>query len=166
MTKIEVLIRPNKNDLQDLNALLPQIARRPHFLTLKELARITRQKSCRLVVARSKVSGRFRVVGTATVTLVYIPTGLVAIIEDVVVDGNFRGRGIGRKLIGKLINIARRRRAKHISLYTNRDRRAANKMYQDMRFFKKDVNYYRLNLFLPKPAAKKQIAELLSKRRL
>jgi len=164
MLKIEILSRPTKQDLEDINALLPQIAKQPHFLTLKELSMIIGQKSCRLVVARRKVNTKFMIVGMATVTLIYIPTGLIAVVEDVVVDENFRGLGIGKKLTQKLITIASERKAKHISLFTNPSRKAANAMYQKMGFFKKETNYYRINLYLPKPASQKEIKRLITKR--
>jgi len=81
-----------------------------------------------------------------------------------VVDELFRGKGIGKKLIHKLIDIARKKKAKHISLYTNTKRVAANVMYQEMGFFKKDANYYRINLLLPKPARAKTIENNIMRR--
>lgn len=158
--------RPNNQDREDINALLPQIAARPHFLTRGELARIVGQKSCRLVVARSNIGARSSIIGMATLTLVYIPTGLVAVVEDVVVDERFRGLGIGRKLTEKLVAIASAIKAKHISLSTNPARVAANTLYQSMGFFKKETNYYRLNLHLPKPASQREIKKLITKRTL
>lgn len=161
---IEILSRPNKNDLECINALLPQIAKRPHFMKMAELARIVNQESCRLAVARKKIGDRHLIVGMAVLTLVYIPTGLIAVVEDVVVDENFRGLGIGRRLIQKLISIASKMKAKHVSLHTNPSRTAANSLYQDMGFFKKETNHYRINLYLPKPASQKEIKKLLARR--
>ena len=164
MVKIEILSRPNKNDLEAINILLPQLAQRPHFMNMGELKRILKQKSCRVVIARQKIGKRSVIIGIAVVTLVYIPTGLVAVIEDVIVDENFRGLGIGRRLIQKLIDIASAMRAKHISLFTNPTRVAANALYDKMGFFRKETNYYRINLYLPKPASQKQINNLAAQR--
>lgn len=167
MITIEILANPTKDDLRDINMLIPQIAQKPHLLTMQELKRILAQgrDHCNFVVIRAKVGKKTHIVGTATVTLTYVPTGRVAMVEDVIVDDAFRGQGLGRKLIQKLIDIARAKKAKHISLYTNVARVAANAMYQKMGFFKKDANYYRINLLLPKPAARKKIDHILSYRK-
>lgn len=149
MIKIEILRRPTNKDLRDINLLLPQIAQKPHLLSIKELKLVTGQESCRLIVARDTKESRL--VGMSAVTLVYIPTGLITTIEDVVVDEKYRGMGIGRKLTQKMIDVAKGKRAKTISLTTNPAREAANAMYQKMGFFKKETNYYRINLYLPKP---------------
>ena len=67
---IEILRRPTKNDLEDINALLPQLAQRPHFMNMRELKKMLGQKSCRLAVARRAIGGRSAIVGMATITLV------------------------------------------------------------------------------------------------
>lgn len=167
MVKIEVFKKARLSDLDDINILVAQIAAKPHLLSFQEFTRVVKQRHCRLVVARSRAAKKSAIIGMATVTLNYIPTGLVAVVEDVVVDASFRGQGIGKKLIRKLIDIASRLGAKHISLYTGTgfSRAAANKMYHDLGFFKKDVNYYRVNLLLPKPASRRAIEKLLAERK-
>ena len=149
MIKVEILKKPTGEDLRGINLLIPQIAQKPHLLSMKELRRVTDQESCRLIIARDTKESR--IVGMSAVTLIYIPTGLIAAIEDVVVDEKYRGMGIGRKLTQKMINVAKQKRAKTISLTTNPAREAANAMYQKMGFLKKETNYYRINLYLPKP---------------
>lgn len=165
MISIKVLKKARRSDLKDINILIAQIADKPHLLSFEELKKVLSEKNCRVVVARRLSPKQSIIIGMATVTLNYIPTGLVAIVEDVVVDENFRGQGIGKKLVQKLIDIASRSDAKHISLYTRSERAAANKMYQNLGFFKKDVNYYRINLRLPQPAKKPAIKKLLAQRR-
>lgn len=153
MIKIEILKKPTGKDLRDINSLIPQIAQKPHLLSIKELKQVTDQEGCRLIIARDTKESK--IAGMSAVTLVYIPTGLIATIEDVVVDEKYRGMGIGRKLTQKMIDVAKQKRAKTISLTTNPAREAANAMYQKMGFFKKETNYYRINLFLPKPTEQK-----------
>lgn len=161
---ITILTRPTNRDRDDVNVLLPQIAKRPHFMTRAEFAKIVRQKNCRFAAARVRAGGRSAIVGVAFLAFTHIPTGLIAEIEDVVVDEHFRGRGIGRKLVQKLIDIAKRSRAKHVSLHTNPSRLAANALYQHMGFEKKETNFYRINLHLPKPASAREIRKLSEKR--
>ncbi len=154
MIKIEFLTRPTPQDLKDINRLIPQIAEKPHLLSMKELKRVTdQQESCRVIVARdSKTS---QIAGMCALTLVRVLTGLLAMVEDVVVDSNYRGLGIGQMLTQKMIDVAKAKRAKHISLTTNPKREAANAMYKKIGFFLKETNYYRINLYLPKPNFKK-----------
>lgn len=161
---IAILTRLTKNDLEDINALLPQIAERPHFMTSAECAKVVGQKHCRFAVARENAGGRSVIVGIAFLAFTHLPTGLIAEVEDVVVDEHFRGRGIGRKLVQKLVDIAKRSRAKHVSLHTNPSRLAANALYQHMGFEKKETNFYRINLHLPKPASAREIRKLSEKR--
>lgn len=157
MITIEILKKLTPQDLKDINRLIPQIADRPHLLTMRELKRVISQDSCRLIVARMKKEGRNRIVGMSAVTLVYVPTGLITMIEDVVVDKDARGFGIGKKLTKKMISVVTQKRAKHISLTTNPKNKASNDMYKNLQFFLKKTNFYRINLFLPKPTDKKEV---------
>jgi len=68
------------------------------------------------------------------------------IIEDVVVDKNYRGKGIGRKLTEMLIKEAKKRKADCVELTSNPKRAEANAMYESMGFEKRETNCYRLNL--------------------
>ena len=69
----------------------------------------------------------------------------VGIIEDVVVDKNYRGKGIGRKLTEMLIKEARKRKVDCVELTSNPNRKEANSMYESMGFKKRETNCYRLN---------------------
>lgn len=166
MIDLEILSEPTSKDLEEIDSLIPQIAKEPHLLSLKELQKIINQKeTCKVVVARASVRGKKSIVGVAVVTLRNVLTGLLADVEDVVVDESWRGEGIGRAINQKLIDIARNSGAKHISLYTNKARVVANAMYQQMGYKKlEDVNYYRINLFLPLSSNKEEIDFALSRR--
>ena len=83
-----------------------------------------------LFVAR--VDGR--IVGTLTLALYRIPTGLKAWIEDVVVDDAARGHGIGEALNRAALDEAGRRGAKDVSLTSRPSREAANRLYQRIGF--------------------------------
>ena len=83
---IEVLTCPTLKDLENINALLPQIAKRPRILSMSELLRVVNQKdNCKVVVARASIGNEKPIVGMAVVTLLWIPTGSIAMVEDVVV---------------------------------------------------------------------------------
>ena len=78
-----------------------------------------------------------------TLILFPIPTGLRAWIEDVVVDENARGRGIGELLNRRAIEIAVSEGAKTIDLTSRSSRSAANRLYQRLGFVARDTNIYR-----------------------
>jgi ribosomal protein S18 acetylase RimI-like enzyme len=75
-----------------------------------------------------------------------IPTGLRAWIEDVVVDGDARGNGVGEALNSFAIEEARKRGAVTVDLTSRPSREAANRLYQRLGFVARDTNVYRFTL--------------------
>ena len=86
------------------------------------------------------------VVGSLTLALFRIPTGLRAWIEDVVVDEAARGRGVGEALNREAIGRARAEGATTVDLTSRPSREAANRLYQRLGFEKRATNVYRLAL--------------------
>jgi ribosomal protein S18 acetylase RimI-like enzyme len=86
------------------------------------------------------------IVGTALVIVYPTTMRVESRIEDVVVDGAARGRGIGEALIRECIEVARRRGASIVELQTARVRVAANRLYERMGFERRDSNPYRMTL--------------------
>ena len=89
------------------------------------------------------------VVGSLTLVIFPIPTGWRAWIEDVVVDGESRGLGVGENLTMAAVDGARERGVRSIDLTSRPSREAANTMYQKLGFQLRDTNVYRLSLELP-----------------
>ncbi len=87
-----------------------------------------------------------RVVGALTLAMYRIPTGIKAWIEDVVVDSEARGHGVGEALNRAAIAEARDRGAKHVSLTSRPSREAANRLYRRIGFEPYETNLYRLTL--------------------
>lgn len=88
-----------------------------------------------------------RVVGTFTLVLYKIPTGLKVSVEDVVVDAAMRGQKIGVKMIQFAINYADTGLgASKIDLTSSPHRVAANALYQKLGFEQRDTNVYRFEL--------------------
>ncbi len=81
-----------------------------------------------------------------TLAFYRIPTGLKAWIEDVVVDDEARGNGIGEALSRAAIDEARRRGAKNVSLTSRPSREAANRLYRGIGFEQYETNLYRYEL--------------------
>ena len=56
------------------------------------------------------------IVGTITLVIYRIPSGIDAVIEDVIVDESARDHGVGHALVSRVVEIARSRGARHITL--------------------------------------------------
>ena len=122
-----------------LNALIPQLSTSAPPLTREAVAAIVDSSATTLYLAREEG----RVVGTLTLCLFAIPTGLRAWIEDVVVDEGARGRGVGEALTRRAIEDARRLGARTVDLTSRPSRGAANSLYQRVGFEVRDTNVYR-----------------------
>ena len=86
------------------------------------------------------------IVGSLTLALYAIPTGLKAWIEDVVVDESASRQGIGEALNQAAIEEARRRGSKDVSLTSRPSREAANRLYERIGFERRETNVYRYKL--------------------
>ena len=86
------------------------------------------------------------IVGTATLATFRTPTGVHGWIEDVVVDQNFRSKGIGKALTEVCLQKAREMGLREVNLSSNPSRAAANKLYQSMGFTRRETNVYRYPL--------------------
>ncbi len=83
------------------------------------------------------------IVGTLTLVVFRIPTGLRAWIEDVVVDESVRGRGVGEALTLAAIDLAAAAGARTVDLTSRPSREAANRLYRRLGFEQRDTNVYR-----------------------
>lgn len=125
--------------LEGLNALLPQLSETAPDLSLKELKQILASDCTTLLAA---LEAR-QIVGSLTLVIFRIPTGLRARIEDVVVDASARGHGVGESLVRRAIALAGGRGADAVDLTSNRVRTAANRLYAKIGFVSRDTNVYR-----------------------
>lgn len=86
------------------------------------------------------------IIGMLTLSTYNIPTGTKFWIEDVVVDGSCRGKGYGKELIIHAIRFARSMGARAIDLTSRPNRIAANQLYVDLGFIKRETNVYRYHI--------------------
>jgi ribosomal protein S18 acetylase RimI-like enzyme len=122
--------------------LVPQLSASSPPPTTAELSEIVDAADSVLYLAR--VDGR--IVGSLTLAFYRIPTGVKAWIEDVMVDGEARGHGVGEALNRTAIDEARRRGAKHVTLTSRPSREAANRLYLRIGFEPYATNVYRYTL--------------------
>lgn len=127
-----------------VNKLLKQLSETAALLTENDVkAMIASQGNC-LFVAR-RLDNR-EIVGMLTLIIFRIPFAKKALIEDLVVDKEYRKKGIGTKLILSAITEARRRKVSYLDFTSNPKRVAANRLYQSLGFKKRDTNVYRIEL--------------------
>lgn len=122
--------------------LIPQLSSSNPAPSREELTAIVESQASTLFIAR--VDGR--IVGSLTLAVFRIPTGLRAWIEDVVVDSGARGHGVGEALNLAAIDEARRQGAVTVDLTSRPSREAANRLYQRLGFVARETNVYRFEL--------------------
>jgi ribosomal protein S18 acetylase RimI-like enzyme len=125
--------------------LIPQLSRSNPAPADDELKAIVTSRASVLLVARDPEHGG-QIVGSLTLVLFRIPTGVRAWIEDVVVDGEARGRGVGAALNRYAIEHARRAGARTVDLTSRPTREAANRLYRRLGFEPRDTNVYRFTI--------------------
>ena len=122
--------------------LIPQLSKSSPPPSAAEIDEIARGEATVLFVAR--VDGE--IMGSLTLAVFRIPTGLRAWIEDVVVDDAARGAGVGAALNRAALDEARRRGARTVDLTSRPSREAANRLYQRLGFVARETNVYRFDL--------------------
>ncbi len=122
-----------------VNRLLPQLTNAP-IPDREDMQKLLDSASV-LIVART-LSPEGLIVGAGTLGVFRTPSGLHAHVEDVIVDENWRGQGIGEALVNHLLQIAQQMGLKGVSLTCNSRRVAANHLYQKMGFNQWDTNTY------------------------
>ncbi|MDO8362262.1 MAG: GNAT family N-acetyltransferase [Actinomycetota bacterium] len=122
--------------------LIPQLSKSSPPPTAAELGEMVASSASDVLVAR--LDGA--VVGTLTLVVFRIPTGVRAWIEDVVVDDAARGHGVGDLLNRFALDVARNKGAKTVDLTSRPSREAANRLYQRLGFVARQTNVYRFDL--------------------
>lgn len=87
-----------------------------------------------------------QMVGMATLAAYVIPTGTKAWVEDVVVDNNFRGKYIGKRLVNHVVEYTKKYSPCSLMLTSRPMRVAANKLYQSVGFEKRETNVYKIQV--------------------
>ncbi len=81
-------------------------------------------------------------VGIAMMAKYKVISGYKGMIEDVVVSHDYRGQGIGRKLMEKLLDHAKSEKLDAILLFSGHHRTAAISLYKSLGFKLKDSGLY------------------------
>ena len=136
---VEVLDEVTAEAVEAFARLLPQLSSSAVPLDATALATIVGSPAATVLIARSDG----HIVGSLTLAMFPIPTGLRAWIEDVVVDDAARGQGVGAVLTEEAIRRARDAGARSLDLTTRPSREAAGRLYERAGFQQRETRLYR-----------------------
>jgi ribosomal protein S18 acetylase RimI-like enzyme len=119
--------------------LLPQLSRSAPPLDRAAIAAIAASPAITVLLARSSDV----IVGSLTLAMFPLPTGLRAWIEDVVVDESARGQGVGGALTAAAVRQATAAGARTVDLTSRPSRAAAGRLYERAGFTLRDSRVYR-----------------------
>ena len=138
---IEISICDNIDEtvVAALGKLIPQLSASSPSPSAGRLSEILDHDASTLLLARDGDT----IVGSMTLVIFPIPTGMRAWIEDVVVDERARGQGVGEALNRQAMKIALQAGAKTVDLTSRPSREAANRLYQRLGFTARETNIYR-----------------------
>ena len=141
---VEEVTSTSPEVVEALQRLLPQLSSSAPPPTEEEVRAMVASPATTLLVARLGAGGE--VVGSLTLAVFRIPSGLRAWIEDVVVDTAVRGKGIGAALTTGAVERARALGCRNVDLTSRPSREAANRLYQRLGFAARQTNVYRVDL--------------------
>ena len=147
--KIRLVTQADERLVESLHPLLLQLVpdcRKPSSDCLHGIAG---SADMRLFVAEEKE----RIVGTLTLVFSRTLTASKAWIEDVVVDRDYRRRGIARALLREAVETARQNGIETLCLTSNPTRIAARTLYRETGFREYDTGVFKLDLRASLPVA-------------
>jgi ribosomal protein S18 acetylase RimI-like enzyme len=140
--KIEIAASVDSELIEAFQRLTPQLSSSNSGPSKDQLEAIVSSCASTLLIARFEN----RIVGSLTLVTFPIPTGIRAWIEDVVVDSDARGKGVGEALNVFALAEAKRQGAITVDLTSRPSREAANRLYQRLGFKARETNVYRFTL--------------------
>lgn len=121
--------------------MLAQLTTREYPFGEQELRAIVEDSASQLFIMRDDK----RIMGMLTLGHYTSPTGRKVWVEDVVVSAEYRGEGLGRKLINHAIEYCRENLSPcTLMLTSNPARVAANELYRTSGFEPKQTNVYKM----------------------
>ncbi|MEO6120683.1 MAG: GNAT family N-acetyltransferase [Acidimicrobiales bacterium] len=120
--------------------LVSQLSRTAPAPTVDDLQAMVDAPGTSLLLA---VEDADRIVGSLTLAVFRIPTGVRAWIEDVVVDESALRRGVASALVRHALALAAAAGARTVDLTSRPTREAANLLYAKLGFEQRDTNVWR-----------------------
>ncbi len=125
-----------------IQQMLNQLTSHPVVFTIDKLEAIIQSQGSRLFF----LCHEEQVYGMITVGSYEAPTGRKTWIEDVVIDQQFRGKGLGREMLRQIIKLLSQETETTLMLTSNPKRIAANALYKGIGFEYKETNVYKMKL--------------------
>ncbi len=137
--RVEVLREVTNEVVGTFNRLLPQLSRSAPPLDRAALERLAGSEATTVLIAWADG----QLVGTLSLVMFPIPTGVRAWIEDVIVDQAARGQGIGEALTMAALRLAEQAGARTVDLTSRPSREAAGRLYERVGFQARETRAYR-----------------------
>jgi ribosomal protein S18 acetylase RimI-like enzyme len=144
--RVEQVTSVTPDLIEAMERLLGQLSSSAPLLDADALRELVASTTTRMLVARDDQDN---IVGTLSLAVFRIPTGVRAWIEDVVVDKAARNQGVGEALSGYALKLAEGAGARTVDLTSRPDRDAANRLYMRLGFEPRETNVYRYTVPLP-----------------
>jgi ribosomal protein S18 acetylase RimI-like enzyme len=136
--RIEQVTEATEELLEAIHRLLPQLTEARTPPTIEQLAETVAGQT--MLVARDDETGA--IVGTLTLILYRVSSGLKGRIEDVIVDQAARGQGVGDALVREGMTRANEVKVLMLELTSMPYRESANRLYKRLGFVRKPTNVY------------------------
>ena len=145
MVVIERVTQATPEILSALNRLLPQLNPTLQLPDQRRLERLVADPAVTLLLARDDGEA---IVGTTTVIVYTTPYWIKARLDEVVVDAQARGKGVGEALVRAALEIGREQGAQVAELQSGRGeaRKAAHRLYERLGFRIRDSDVMRIVL--------------------
>jgi ribosomal protein S18 acetylase RimI-like enzyme len=143
VVRVDVATEVSEELIDAFRRLIPQLSSSSPAPGAVELSEMFASPTTSVLIARDE-SGT--ILGSLTLVVFRIPTGVRAWIEDVVVDESARGAGTGAELTKAALEQAAVAGARTVELTSRASREAANRLYQRLGFQLRDTNVYRKSL--------------------
>ncbi len=137
---IEVIDKVTDEVVDAFGRLLPQLSSTARPLDADAIATVIASPAVTVLLARGDAG---RIIGTLTLAMFPIPTGLRAWIEDVVVDAASGRQGAGMALVREALRIAEAAGARTVDLTSRPSREAAGGLYVKAGFAQRETRLYR-----------------------
>lgn len=139
---ITQLISSDASIAESIRALIEQLTGRESTFSEDDLRNVLQDSASRLFVMRHKES----IVGMLTLGIYTCPTSRKVWVEDVVIDNELRGKGLGEELVEYAINYVKEHLAPCSLMLTSRPSRvAANELYRKSGFEQRQTNVYKMS---------------------
>jgi ribosomal protein S18 acetylase RimI-like enzyme len=125
--------------------LVPQLSTTAKAPGRKELQEIVDSPAVLLFMVREDG----KIIGSLSLIVFRVPSGVRAWIEDVIVDESMRGRGIGEAVTRVALDRAKELGVKTVDLTSRPAREAANRLYVRVGFELRNTNTYRYKIQQP-----------------